>query len=377
MGQGWGEGAGMSEADSSSKSDVRAWLVRVPEVFSEVEGEVFKALGAVGSTRLGQEFHVIKVSGMGAIREAGAGLFVQWQLPLEHTWPCHPAKMEGFVEKAAQTLWKKFGERGPQGIFIGQLNPAAPDRYYRSLAANLRGRVLQLFPALAACAVEEQDPEKETLFGLVGKEGLFCGMTTPRAANGFYAGGSKFIDQDSAETISRAGAKVAEALHYLRLHREVPAVGSHWLELGACPGGMTAELLAREQRVTAVDRAPLDARLKGRAGLVFVHSDVTHFEPGAGVVYDAMLSDLNGPPEESIDEVIRLSGALKPGGLVVFTVKVAKVEAGSMAGTCARVRRIEERAAGAGLRVVARTHLTYNRHEFTVFLEKGWEGSDQ
>ena len=114
------------------------------------------------------------------------------------------------------------------------------------------------------------------------------------------------------------------------------------------------------------------ARLKGRAGLVFVHSDVTHFEPGAGVVYDAMLSDLNGPPEESIDEVIRLSGALKPGGLVVFTVKVAKVEAGSMAGTCARVRRIEERAAGAGLRVVARTHLTYNRHEFTLFLERGW-----
>jgi hypothetical protein len=55
----------------------------------------------------------------------------------------------------------------------------------------------------------------------------------------------------------------------------------------------------------------------------------------------------------------------------VFTVKVAKVEAGSMAGTCARVRRIEQRAAGAGLRVVARTHLTYNRHEFTLFLEKG------
>jgi hypothetical protein len=56
--------------------------------------------------------------------------------------------------------------------------------------------------------------------------------------------------------------------------------------------------------------------------------------------------------------------------LVVFTVKVAKVEVGSMAGTCARVRRIEQRAAGAGLRVVARTHLTYNRHEFTLFLER-------
>jgi 23S rRNA (cytidine2498-2'-O)-methyltransferase len=123
--------------------------------------------------------------------------------------------------------------------------------------------------------------------------------------------------------------------------------------------------------VTAVDRAPLDARLKGRAGLTFAHTDVATFEPPAGAAYDAMLSDLNGPPEESIEQVIRLSRALKPGGLVVFTVKVAKVEAGMMAGTCARVRRIERRAGEAGLRLVARTHLTYNRHEFTLFLERG------
>jgi 23S rRNA C2498 (ribose-2'-O)-methylase RlmM len=238
------------------------------------------------------------------------------------------------------------------------------------LAANLRGRVLQLFPTLPAGSVEEQDPEKETLFGLVGKEGLFCGMTTPRAANGFYPGGSKFIDQDAAETISRAGAKIAEALHYLRLYRPVPPAGSHWLELGACPGGMTSELLAREQRVTAVDRSPLDVRLKGRAGLTFAHLDVAVFEPKPGMKFDAMLSDLNGPPEESIEQVIRLSGALKPGGLVVFTVKVAKVEPGSVAGTCARVRRIEQRAAEAGLRLVARTHLTYNRHEFMLFWER-------
>jgi len=349
----------------------RAWLVRVPDVFEGVAAEVLAGVGTVTGTRLGQEFQVIKVVDPARLWSAEAGLFVPWNLPLEHTWPCHPAKMEGFIEKAAQTLWKKFGARGPQGIFIGQLNPSAPDRYYRSLAANLRGRVLQLFPALPAGGVEEQDPGQETLFGMVGKEGLFCGMTTPRAANGFYPGGSKFIDQDAAETISRAGAKIAEALHYLRLHRAVPAAGSHWLELGACPGGMTAELLAREQRVTAVDRSPLDARLKGRAGLTFAHTDVAVFEPKPGVVFDAMLSDLNGPPEESIEQVIRLSGALKPGGLVVFTLKVAKVEPGAAAGTWARVRRIEQRAKEAGLRLLARTHLTYNRHEFTLFLERG------
>jgi 23S rRNA (cytidine2498-2'-O)-methyltransferase len=224
----------------------RPWLARVPEVFEGVLGEVLRSLGTPTGTRLGQEFHVVRVADAGRWRSAEAGLFAPWNLPLEHTWPCHPAKMEGFIEKAAQTLRKKFGEREPQGIFMGQLNPAAPDRYYRSLAANLRGRVLQLFPGLEAGAVEAQDPERETLFGLVGREGLFCGMATPRAANGFYPGGSKFIDQDAEATISRAGAKIAEALHYVRLYREAPRAGSHWLELGACPGGMTAELLARE-----------------------------------------------------------------------------------------------------------------------------------
>lgn len=361
----------MNEAKAVSEAGAgQPWLVRVPEVFEGVAAEVLAGLGTVTGTRLGQEFHVIKVSDPARLDSAEAGLFVQWKLPLEHTWPCHPVKMEGFIEKAAQTLWRKFGARGPQGIFIGQLNPSAPDRYYRGLAANLRGRALQLFPALHAGSVEEQDPERETLFALVGREGLFAGMTTPRAANGFYPGGSKFIDQDAADTISRAGAKIAEALHYLGLYRAAPAAGRHWLELGACPGGMTAELLARAQRVTAVDRAPLDTRLAGRTGLTFAHTDVAQFQPEAGVAYDALLSDLNGPPEESIEQVIRLSGALKAGGLVVFTVKVAKVEPGSAAGTCARVRRIEQRAAAAGLRLLARTHLTYNRHEFTLFFER-------
>jgi hypothetical protein len=46
---------------------------------------------------------------------------------------------------------------------------------------------------------------------------------------------------------------------------------------------MTAELLARDQRVTAIDRAPLDARLNGKPGLRFVHADVGDFVPGEGV----------------------------------------------------------------------------------------------
>lgn len=354
-------------ADPSAPS-TSPWLVRIPEIFEGIATDVLKRLGAESHTRLGQDYYLIKTSTPQAVHTSEAAKFARWNLPMDHTWPCNPQKMDGFIEKAAQTLLKKFGERQPQALFIGQLHPTSPDKYYKSLASNLRGRALQLFPKLDAGTVEEQDPAKETLYCLVGKEGLFCGMQTPRLSNGLYAGGSKYIDQDSPDTISRAGAKIAEALHYLLLHRAPMPEGSHWVELGACPGGMTSELLARNQRVTAIDRAPLDKRLSGRAGLRFVHADVATFIPQDGTVYDAILSDLNGPPQESIDHVIRLAKALKKGGLVVFTLKVPRIE--NVDEPCDLFRKISKHAGAAGLRLFAQTHLTYNRHEFTLFLEK-------
>lgn len=355
-------------AETSPIPPPAAWLVRIPEVLEGVAEEVLKRFGAATNTRLGKDYYLIKPQTPQAIHLSEAAKFVRWNLPMDHTWPCNPQKMDGFIEKAAQTLLKKFGHRQPQGLFIGQLNATSPDKYYKSLASNLRGRALQIFPKLAANTVEEQDPTLPTLFCLVGKEGLFCGMQTPRLSNGLYAGGSKYIDQDSPDTISRAGAKIAEALHYLLLHRPPLAKGSHWVELGACPGGMTSELLAREQRVTAIDRAPLDKRLDNRAGLKFVHADVATFTPQPGTVYDAVLSDLNGPPHESMDHVIRLSRFLKAKGLVVFTLKVPKIE--TVSEPCDLFRRTVKTATAAGLRLFAQTHLTYNRHEFTLFFEK-------
>lgn len=343
------------------------WLVRIPEIFAGIADSVLQRLGGTSSTRLGQDYYLIKTANPALVRSDEVAKFARWNLPMDHTWPCNPQKMEGFIEKAGQTLLKKFGGRHPQGIFIGTLQPTSPDNYYRSLASNLRGRVLQLFPKLSAATVEEQNPEAESLFCLVGKEGLFCGMQSPRASNGLYAGGSKYIDQDGPDTISRAGAKIAEALHYLLLYRPPLPQNSHWIELGACPGGMTSELLARGQRVTAIDRAPLDKRLDGRPGLKFVLNDVAAFQPRPGTAYDALLCDMNGPPEESIEQVARLAHFLKKGGLVVFTLKVPRID--TVEEPCTLFSQIVGMAAFAGLRLFAQTHLTYNRHEFTLFFE--------
>lgn len=345
------------------------WLVRISEVFAGFSAEIVTSLGGTVAKKLGTEYVLIDLPEGATPQGADASGCLRWNLPLDHAWPCNPEKMEGFVEKAARTIEKKFADRQPQAIFIGQTDPSSTSRYYKTLASNLRGRTLQLFPAKVAAfkEVEAQDPSRPTLFCLVGKEGLFCGMQSPRLSNGFYPGGTKYISQGSPDTISRAGAKIAEALHYLLLHRPAPRKGGHWLELGASPGGMTSELLDRGYQVTAIDRAPLDKRLDNRQGLHFAKLDVAAFMPNASMKYDAIVSDMNGDALVAIRQVARLAANLKPGGLVIFTLKTPG--ATTFGETLELLRNALEIAAAAGLRRIATTHLTYNRLELTLFFE--------
>lgn len=358
--------------DSSLPSSSPAkWLIRISEVFADYSGDIVEGLSGEISKKLGTEYYLIQLPDPAAITASQAAGFLRWNLPVEHAWPCNPEKMEGFVEKAAQAMFRKFAHRNPQAVFIGQLDPSATNRYYKTLASNLRGRTLQLFPPAVAAFkdVEAQDSNTPTLFCLIGKEGLFCGMRSPKDSNGFYPGGTKYISQNTPDTISRAGAKIAEALHYVLMHRSAPKKGSHWLELGACPGGMTSELLSRGYQVTAIDRAPLDKRLDKVKGLHFALLDVAAFKPNAGMRYDAILSDMNGDACDAMRQVARLSRNLNTGGLVIFTLKTPGVIGYAEMNTLyADVVSIAE---SAGLELFAKTHLTYNRHELTLFFQPG------
>lgn len=343
-------------------------LLRLPEVFDDWTAEILERLGAKTVKRLGKEWHWVRVAAAG-FADSPMGKYIAWSLPVQHSWPCQPAKTEGFIEKAAQALCRKFGSMDLQTIQVGAFDPGG-DRYYKTLASNLRGRALQLFdPALAAIRhAEQQDPQRQTLYVMVGREGLLAGVCTPAQAGAFHPGGTRFIRQQSEAVVSRAGAKIAEALHQLPLHAALPPAGAHWLELGASPGGMTAELLDRGFRVTALDRAPLDARLDGRPGLVFLQADVADFQPPSGVAFDAILSDMNGDARRAFAEVARLSAHLRPGGLVVFTLKLAGC--GDLEAVESLSRDVRERAEAAGLEWLACRHLTYNRLEFTCLFRR-------
>ena len=346
-----------------------SWLIRIPEVFAEHAPEILAGLGAVPTKTLGGDYHLVQLADPAALHGSEWAKFVSWNLPVHHAWPCCPQKMEGFVEKAAQAVFRKFGGLNPQTLLVGPLQTGGAHPYYKHLATNLRGRTLQLFPPLpAAQDVEAQNPAAPSLFCLVGKEGLFCGVQSPRDSNGFYPGGTKFIRQNAPETISRAGAKIAEALHYLKLHRPALPEGAHWLELGACPGGMTSELLARGYRVTAVDKAPLDARLNGAAGLEFRRADVADFQAAEGAAFDALLCDMNGDARAALRQVVRLSKNLRKGGLIVFTLKGAGVESPAEMNDLSRAATVY--ATVSGLSEIKTTHLTYNRLEFTVFFTR-------
>lgn len=356
--------------DTQKQTPATSWLIRIPEVFADWEKEIIRNLGAKSLKKLGKDYHLVRLENPDRLRDSDAAKFISWNLPVHHSWPCSPSEIPGFIEKAAQALSRKFGEKPPQTLIAGALDPGSSNRYYRTLASNLRGRALQLFPPSASAIrdAESQDSGAPTLFCLVGKEGLFCGVQSPQTSNGFHPGGTKFISQKAPGAISRAGAKIAEALHHLQLHRPPPPAGSHWLELGASPGGMTAELLSRDYQVTAVDRAALDPRIRNTPGLQSIIADAATFRPGPATVYDAILSDMNGEAIAAISHVIRLSKFLRPGGLVVFTLKLPGVT--TFAGVNEMESDVVKAAAMAGLSILARTHLTYNRQEFTLFFER-------
>lgn len=343
------------------------WLVRIPEVFAMEGAGLVRQWSPGGSTRLGTEFHLLKWCSPDSMIGPEALLFVSWRIPVHHSWPCRPRTMPGFVEKAAQALARRFGPHHPQGVLVGLLQTGTPNTYYKKLASNVRGRALQVFAIPRASGNQSLDPDRPVVFCLLGPEGLYAGLSTPRQANGFRPGGQRSLARSEPEAISRAGAKIEEALEFLRLHRAPPPAGAHWLELGASPGGMTAALLASGYRVTAVDRAPLNRRLAEARGLTFLQVDAPDFRAPPGLLFDALLCDLNGEPSAAMAAVCAQRPSLRSGSPVVFTLKLAGVE--SVPGTVAARDRTVAMAREAGLAFVTQTHLPSNRREFSLFFE--------
>lgn len=347
------------------------WLARIPEVFSDFGDQI--APGSVIKVGEG-DYRRIASRDVAIPMAESRRIFCRWNLPIHHAWPCHPEKIDGFIEKAAQAIAEKFASHHPRALLIGAFEPHTRNGYFRKLASNLRGRALQLIPDADATATMV-GPDDPVLYVLLGSTGMFCGLHTPRLANGYHPGGTRFIRQSGDGVLSRAGAKISEALHHMALFDAVPIAAAHWLELGACPGGMTSELLRHGYRVTAIDRAPLDPALDAASGLTFSRANVATWCPPQGATYDALLCDMNGPAVEAFAQVTRLAQFLRPDAPVVFTLKTTGAE--DFESIVALQQKILATAEREGLAHLQTTHLTYNRREFTMFLKRVFIGSKE
>ena len=210
------------------------WLIRIPEIFTDVLPYILDQLGSPSGTKLGHEYHLIRPSDPTGLRRIEAAMFIRWNMPVHHSWPCRPRDLPGFVEKAAQAVARKFAAARPQMLLVGLLDPSSADSYYRKLASNLRGRALQLFPPplLPRPEVDAQDPHAATLFCLLGSEGLFCGLQSPNLANGFYPGvpasSAKIRRKPSAEPVPSSPKPSITCGFTGPSHPRLPT-GSNWV----------------------------------------------------------------------------------------------------------------------------------------------------
>jgi hypothetical protein len=109
----------------------------------------------------------------------------------------------------------------------------------------------------------------------------------------------------------------------------------------------------------------MDSRLLSHPRLHCVAENAQTFQPPHGVRYDALLCDMNGSAVEALAMVLEKVMHLRSGALVIFTMKAHR--AATIDDILALHQSVQEQARRGGLLPVAQRHLTYNRHEFTLF----------
>ncbi len=156
--------------------------------------------------------------------------------------------------------------------------------------------------------------------------------------------------------ISRAECKLLESLSVFH----IPAGASQTaLDLGAAPGGWSNALAAKGVKVTAVDPAALDDRVSSLPLVAHAAITAQEFLQGDHNVYDLILNDMKMDARDALRLLLPCKERLKPGGVILTTLKLPKERTAATAGAC--VAMIREKATLLGAR-----QLFHNRSEITA-----------
>jgi 23S rRNA (cytidine2498-2'-O)-methyltransferase len=175
-------------------------------------------------------------------------------------------------------------------------------------------------------------------------------LASPTKTSPFVNGECRF-EEDHIGPPSRAYLKLWEACTRLGWY---PQPGETCLDLGASPGGWTWALAELGATVTAIDKAPLDAKVTARPNVVTRQESAFALEPEK---VDWLFSDIIAYPDRLLALIQRWIAADAP-NRIVCTIKFQGATDHATAETLAAI---------PGSRVM---HLSHNRHELTFAWEK-------
>jgi 23S rRNA (cytidine2498-2'-O)-methyltransferase len=173
-------------------------------------------------------------------------------------------------------------------------------------------------------------------------------LASARCSSPFPNGEIEFIADRHAPP-SRAYLKLWELF---TITAQQPHKGESCLDLGSSPGGWTWVLASLGARVTSVDKAPLDPRIAGMAGVRSVQQSAFALEPEEHLPVDWLFSDVICYPSRLFDYIERWLQLGKAKN-VVCTLKFQGDTDHETARKFAKI---------PGSRLM---HLHHNRHELT------------
>lgn len=183
---------------------------------------------------------------------------------------------------------------------------------------------------------------------LIDNDTILCSQET---TSPYSLGKCTFIENKQVPP-SRAYLKLWE---FFTLHHEPPKSGSHVLDLGACPGGWSWVLASLDLKVTAVDKAPLDAQIAKMENITFLKESAFGLLPTALQQVDWLFSDIICYPER----LLKLIKLWKDEGNVQHMMCTIKFQAN------ADFAVIDQFLAIPNSHMV---HLYHNKHEVTWWL---------
>lgn len=164
----------------------------------------------------------------------------------------------------------------------------------------------------------ERAGQDQILGVAISPQGISLGLNGRTAALIDWPGGRVRLARPKGQ-ISRSEFKLEELF---RVQQPNLPKGGVAIDLGASPGGWTRILRQYDFTVWAVDPGQLDRRLASDPGIHHVKMTAGPFLRMTDVMADLIVNDMRMDPDLSTRTMLEAAARLKPGGMMIQTLKV-------------------------------------------------------